>query len=42
MPTIVDENWEVVLSVFPSGWQPLARETGAIKHPLKEFRSEGD
>ncbi len=42
MPTMVDENWEVLLSAFPSGWQPLARETGAIKHELKEFQSEGD
>jgi hypothetical protein len=42
MPTIVDENWNVLLSAFPSGWQQLARETGAIKHPLKEFRSESD
>ncbi|MCP5011957.1 MAG: IS4 family transposase, partial [Aestuariibacter sp.] len=23
-------------------WQPLARATGAIKHELKEFKSEGD
>lgn len=42
MATIVDENWEVLLSAFPSGWQQLARETGAIKHPLKEFRTESD
>ena len=42
MATIGDENWEVLLSAFPSGWQQLARETGAIKHPLKEFRSESD
>ncbi len=42
MSTIVDENWNVLLSAFPNGWQQLARETGAIKHPLKEFRSEGD
>lgn len=42
MPTIVDENWDVLLSAFPSGWQQLARETGAIKHQLKEFRSESD
>jgi hypothetical protein len=42
MPTLVDENWEVLLSAFPSGWQQLARETGAIKHQLKEFRSESD
>ena len=42
MTTIVDENWEVLLSAFPSGWQQLARDTGAIKHPLKEFSSESD
>lgn len=40
MSTLVDENWEVLLSAFPSGWQELGRETGAIKHQLKEFRSE--
>lgn len=42
MSTLVDENWEVLLSAFPSGWQELGRETGAIKHQLKEFRSESD
>ncbi len=42
MPTMVDENWDVLLSAFPSGWRQLARETGAIKHELKEFRSESD
>ena len=42
MSTIVDENWAILLSAFPSGWQQLARETGAIKHQLKEFRSESD
>jgi len=42
MTTIVDENWEVLVSAFPSGWQQLARETGAIKHQLKEFKSESD
>jgi hypothetical protein len=42
MATIVDENWDVLVSAFPSGWQQLARETGAIKHQLKEFRSESD
>lgn len=42
MATIVDENWEVLVSAFPSGWQQLARETGAIKHPLKAFQSESD
>lgn len=42
MTTIVDENWDVLLSSFPNGWQQLAKETGAIKHQLKEFRSEGD
>jgi hypothetical protein len=42
MTTLVDENWDVLLSAFPSGWQELGRETGAIKHQLKEFRSESD
>jgi len=42
MTTIVDENWEVLVSAFPSGGQQLARETGAIKHQLKEFKSESD
>ena len=42
MPTMGDENWNVLLSAFPNGWRQLARETGAIKPSLKEFRSEGD
>ena len=42
MTRIADENWEVLLSAFPSGWEQLARETGAIKHSLKEFSCESD
>ena len=42
MTTLVDENWDVLLSAFPSGWQELGRKTGAIKHQLKEFKSESD
>lgn len=42
MSTIIDENWDVLVSSFPSNWQQLARETGAIKHQLKEFKSESD
>jgi len=35
--SIINENWEVLLSAFPSGWKELGKETGAIKHKLKEF-----
>jgi hypothetical protein len=42
MTTMAEENWEVLLSAFPSGWQQLARDTGAIKHRLKELSAASD
>jgi hypothetical protein len=42
MTTMAEENWEVLLSAFPRGWQQLARDTGAIKHRLKELSAASD
>jgi len=32
-----ESNWEILLSAFPSGWKELGKESGAIKHKLKQF-----
>ena len=37
-----EENWEVLMSAFPSGWRELAKQTGAVKHALVDFKNEGD
>jgi hypothetical protein len=29
--TVVEEDWEVLKSFFPSDWQDLARQSGALK-----------
>ena len=31
MDNAADENWQVLASLFPEGWDQKARETGAIK-----------
>ena len=41
-PYVFDENWDVLMSAFPNGWQELGKKTGAIKHELKDFRSESN
>src|SRR5260370_29554745 len=35
---IAEENWKVLLSLFPAGWQQMARQSGAIER-LRRFRS---
>ena len=40
--SIANENWQVLVSAFPSGWRELGRSTNAIKHDLKDFNSEDD
>jgi hypothetical protein len=37
---LLDENWKVILSLFPDNWKELARETGAIVRKLRTFSSE--
>ena len=38
--TLLDENWQVVLSLFPSNWKQLAKETGAMIRKFRNFSSE--
>lgn len=38
--SILDENWRVLLSLFPQNWAELARETGAMVRKLRSFPSE--
>ena len=35
------ENWQVLLSLFPSGWEELGRSTGAVSR-LRGFDSLND
>ena len=36
----MDEDWEVVVSFLPSGWEELGRETGALKGLRKDKSAE--
>lgn len=38
--TKLDENWQVLLSMFPTNWRELAKETGAITRRLRNFEDE--
>ncbi len=38
--SILDENWRVLLSLFPKNWVELAKETGAMVRKLRAFPSE--
>src|SRR6202140_5123233 len=35
---IAEENWKVLASLFPAGWQRMARQSGAVKR-LRGFPS---
>ena len=35
---IVEENWKVLASLFPTGWQQMARQSGAVER-LRGFPS---
>jgi hypothetical protein len=37
---VMDEDWTLLLSLMPSGWQELARETNALKG-LRQDKAEG-
>jgi len=39
---LMDENWQVVISLLPSNWKELAKETGAMVRKLRSFASEDD
>ena len=38
--SILDENWRVLLSLFPSNWKEQAKETGAMMRKFRSFPSE--
>lgn len=38
--SLLNENWEVLLSLFPENWRALAKETGAMVRKLRSFESE--
>jgi hypothetical protein len=39
-PNVMDEDWSLLLSLMPRGWQALARETHALKG-LRQDKDEG-
>lgn len=41
MPQAHDEDWEVLLRLFPAGWEQLARSSGAVER-LRGFDSVAD
>ncbi len=38
---VIDEDWRILLSLFPTGWEDLGRKTGAITR-LRGFDSVGN
>jgi hypothetical protein len=38
--SVVDENWHVLLSLFPENWRELAKETKAMVRKFRNFSSE--
>jgi|HubBroStandDraft_1064217.scaffolds.fasta_scaffold83922_2 hypothetical protein len=40
-PTVSGENWEILVGLFPQGWQEEARQFGAVER-LRGFRSVDD
>ena len=39
--TLVDENWEYLLSLLPWDWEAMAKQTGAVQR-LRGAKSVGD
>ena len=39
VPTL-NEDWHVLLSMFPENWQELAAESNAIVRKLRSFKDE--
>lgn len=40
-PNVMEEDWELLVSIMPEGWRELARETGATKG-LRKVKGEDD
>ena len=40
MDVSLDENWYVLLSLFPENWRELAKETKAMVRKFRNFSSE--
>jgi hypothetical protein len=38
--SLLDENWQVLLSLLPSNWKELAKQTGAMVRKFRSFPSE--
>lgn len=38
--SLLDENWEVLLSLFPPNWKELCKQTGAMVRKFRSFPSE--
>lgn len=38
--SLLNENWQVILSLLPKNWRELAKETGAMTRKLRSFSSE--
>lgn len=38
--SLLNENWEVLQTLFPANWKSLAKETGAMVRKLRTFESE--
>lgn len=38
--SLLDENWMVLLSLFPKNWKELAKQTGAMARKFRSFTSE--
>lgn len=39
---ILNEDWQVVLSLFPQNWKAMAKETGAMVRKFRNFKTEED
>lgn len=37
---LLDENWQILLSLFPKNWKELAKLTGAMSRKFRSFPSE--
>ena len=40
--SVLDENWQTLITLFPKDWEALARSTGAMTRKLRNFKSVED
>lgn len=40
--SILDENWQTLVTLFPKNWEALAQSTGAMTRKLRNFKSAED